>query len=146
VRGGSRVLFLDGGGIKGLVQVEILSQLEEATGRKITELFDWIVGCSTGGILALGMVYARKSLQELRQLYFRMREEVFSSPRAGFAFNTRALERMLQEELGSEIRMGDVKRPKVLVAAVNKKTAPPQLHFFNNCFDDEFSNRKCRIL
>lgn len=55
---------------------------------------------------------ARKSLQELRQLYFRMKEEVFSSPRAGFAFNTRALERILQEELGSEIRMGDVKRPK----------------------------------
>ena len=51
------MLFLDGGGIKGLVQVEILSQLEEATGRKITELFDWIVGSSTGGILALGMVY-----------------------------------------------------------------------------------------
>jgi len=35
---------------------------------------------------------------------------------------------------------------RVLVAAVNKKTAPPQLHFFNNCFDDEFSNRECRIL
>jgi len=41
------MLFLDGGGIKGLVQIEILSQLEEATGRKITELFDWIVGSST---------------------------------------------------------------------------------------------------
>jgi len=53
------VLFLDGGGIKGLVQIEILSQLEEATGRKITELFDWIVGSSTGGILALGMVYGK---------------------------------------------------------------------------------------
>ena len=57
VRGGSRVLFLDGGGIKVLVQIEILSRLEQETGRKITELFDWIVGSSTGGILALGMVY-----------------------------------------------------------------------------------------
>ena len=57
VQGGSRILFLDGGGIKGLVQLEILSQIEEATGRRITELFDWIVGTSTGGILALGMVY-----------------------------------------------------------------------------------------
>ena len=59
VRGGSRVLFLDGGGIKGLVQIEILSQLEQATGRKITELFDWIVGSSTGGVLALGIVYGK---------------------------------------------------------------------------------------
>ena len=57
VRPGSRVLFLDGGGIRGLVQIEILVQLEERTGQKITELFDWIVGTSTGGIVALGLVY-----------------------------------------------------------------------------------------
>lgn len=57
VNGGSRLLFLDGGGIKGLVQLEVMRQLEEATGRKITELFDWIIGSSIGGILALGLVY-----------------------------------------------------------------------------------------
>ena len=54
---GSRVLFLDGGGIRGLVQIEIMMELEKRTGRKITELFDWIVGTSTGGIVALGLVY-----------------------------------------------------------------------------------------
>ena len=59
VKGGSRILCLDGGGIKGLVEIEVLMQLEEATGRRITELFDWIVGTSTGGILALGLVYGR---------------------------------------------------------------------------------------
>ena len=57
VNGGSRLLFLDGGGIKGLVQLEVMRQLEEATGRRITELFDWIIGSSIGGILALGLVY-----------------------------------------------------------------------------------------
>ena len=54
---GSRILFLDGGGMKGLIQIEILSQLEEQTGRRITELFDWIVGTSTGGIVALALVH-----------------------------------------------------------------------------------------
>ena len=54
---GSRILFLDGGGMRGLVQIEILSQLEEQTGRRITELFDWIVGTSTGGIIALALVH-----------------------------------------------------------------------------------------
>ena len=29
---------------------------------------------------------------------------------------------------------------RVLVSAVNKKTSLPELHFFNNCFGDEFSN------
>ena len=54
---GSRVLFLDGGGMRALIQIEILSQLEEQTGRRITELFDWIVGTSTGGVIALALVY-----------------------------------------------------------------------------------------
>ncbi len=54
---GSRVLFLDGGGIRGLIQIEILMELEKMTGRRITELFDWIIGTSTGGIVALGLVY-----------------------------------------------------------------------------------------
>ena len=54
---GSRILFLDGGGMKGLLQIDILEQLESQTGRKVTELFDWIVGTSIGGIIALALVY-----------------------------------------------------------------------------------------
>ena len=57
LRGGSRILFLDGGGIKGLVQLEVLIQLEDRTQSKITDLFDWIVGTSTGGVIAMAMVY-----------------------------------------------------------------------------------------
>ena len=57
--GGSRVLFLDGGGVKGLNQIEFLIQLEKETGRRITELFDWIVGTSTGALIALAMVYGK---------------------------------------------------------------------------------------
>ena len=57
VEGGHRVLFLDGGGMRALAQIESLLQLEQATGRRIVELFDWIVGTSTGAIIALGLVY-----------------------------------------------------------------------------------------
>ena len=56
---GSRILCLDGGGMKGLIQLETLIQLERHTGRKIIELFDWIIGTSTGGIIALGLVYGQ---------------------------------------------------------------------------------------
>ena len=54
---GESVLCLDGGGIRGLVQLEILHHIEDLTHRRIVNLFDWIVGTSTGGILALGLVY-----------------------------------------------------------------------------------------
>ena len=58
-RFGSRILCLDGGGVRGLVQIEILRQIEKRTGKKITELFDWIVGTSIGGIIALALVYGK---------------------------------------------------------------------------------------
>lgn len=48
-----RIFCLDGGGIRGVVHVELLLQIEEPVGRKITELFDWITETSTIGILAL---------------------------------------------------------------------------------------------
>lgn len=56
-RTGSRILCLDGGGMKGLNELDVLSTIERETGKRITELFDWIVGTSTGGIIALGLVY-----------------------------------------------------------------------------------------
>ena len=54
---GSRILCLGGGAIRGLVQIEILREIERRTGKAITDLFDWIVGTSTGGVIALALVY-----------------------------------------------------------------------------------------
>lgn len=48
-----RIFCLDGGGIRGVMHVELLLQIEEPVGRKITELFDLITETSTIGILVL---------------------------------------------------------------------------------------------
>ncbi len=62
---GSRILVLDGGGMKGLVEIEILDQIERVTGSKILDLFDWIVGTSTGAVIALALVYGELLLMEV---------------------------------------------------------------------------------
>ena len=56
-QGGSRVLTLDGGGMMCLIEVEILIEIEKRTGKKIVELFDWIVGTSGGSWVAAGLVH-----------------------------------------------------------------------------------------
>ena len=35
---------------------------------------------------------------------------------------------------------------RVIVTAVYKKTTIPELHFFNNCFDDDFSTREVVVI
>ena len=40
-----------------LVQLELLGQIEKATGKKIIDLFQWIVASGIGGLLVLLMVY-----------------------------------------------------------------------------------------
>ncbi len=112
-QGGARILSLDGGGMRGLIQLEILFEIERLTGKRIVELFDWIIGNSIGGIMALALVYADMSLNELRRLYFRIKDEVFASKIVKIGgYNTKALEKLLQEELGTELKMSDIQKPK----------------------------------
>lgn len=64
---GSRVLCLDGGGMRSLLQVDILCRIEKQAGRKITEMFDWIIGTSTGAVIALMIVHGKVKCQSSPQ-------------------------------------------------------------------------------
>ena len=54
----------------------------------------------------------KKSLREIFQLYFMMKDRIFSKPRIGPGFNTDILEEILQEYLDPDIKMTDVTHPK----------------------------------
>ena len=78
-----RVLTIDGGGIRGILPATWLMALEEHTGKPVSELFDVVVGTSTGGILALGLTSPAEngkphSAAELRSLYVDHGAEIFS--------------------------------------------------------------------
>ena len=50
-----RVLSIDGGGIRGIIPAMVVAHIERKLGKPAHELFDLMVGTSTGGILALGL-------------------------------------------------------------------------------------------
>ena len=62
--------------------------------------------------MALALVYKRMSPCHLRDLYFRLKEEVFSKGKIGFCYDSDRLEQLLKEELGEKLTMKDVKHPK----------------------------------
>ena len=79
-----KILSIDGGGIRGLIPAIILEHIEEKTGKPISELFDLIVGTSTGGILALGLTVpdktgevAKNTATQLKEIYQKDGKKIF---------------------------------------------------------------------
>ncbi|XP_031419425.1 85/88 kDa calcium-independent phospholipase A2 [Clupea harengus] len=123
-----RLLCLDGGGIKGLVLIQMLIAVEREAGRPVRELFDWVAGTSTGGILALAVIHG-KSMEYLRCLYFRMKEQVFKGSRP---YESAPLEDFLKKEFGENTKMSEVRHPRVMVTSVLADRHPGELHIFRN--------------
>jgi len=79
-----RILAIDGGGIRGLIPSILLSHIEAETQKPISELFDLIVGTSTGALIALGLtkpveheVKPKYSAEDLVQFYVKEGPRIF---------------------------------------------------------------------
>ncbi|KAL4239748.1 85/88 kDa calcium-independent phospholipase A2 [Mactra antiquata] len=125
---GDRVLCLDGGGIRGLVLIQLLTALEESAGVPVKDLFDWIGGTSTGGLLALALGVG-KPLAYIRGMYFRLKDQVFKGSRP---YDSVPFEALLQKEFGETKVMTDIKFPKVIVTGVLADRFPAELHLFRS--------------
>jgi hypothetical protein len=70
------LLCLDGGGIKGIMTIQLLRELERRAGKPCFEIFDLVAGTSTGGIIA-GLIASGHTADEIDELYETLVIKVF---------------------------------------------------------------------
>ncbi|CAG7831143.1 unnamed protein product [Allacma fusca] len=136
---GIKVLSIDGGGVRGLVAIEVLRMIEQRTGKKVHELFDYICGVSTGSILAFLIGAHRRTLGECESLYKQLSQEIFNQNTfigAGNLFwshsyyNTAAWEKILRKHIGETplitlARDPDLPRVAAISTVVNQERVYP---------------------
>ncbi|KAJ2902705.1 uncharacterized protein MKZ38_000215 [Zalerion maritima] len=86
---GSRILSLDGGGIRGIVELAMLRAVFTTVGMNlhIRDFFDLIVGTSTGGIIALGLTMSNYPLKELTTFFKDSSRATFHHAKEGRFFS-----------------------------------------------------------
>ncbi|MGA9378767.1 MAG: CBASS cGAMP-activated phospholipase [Phormidium sp.] len=138
-----RILCLDGGGIRGVIEAVILSEVEKIVKVPLNRYFDLIAGTSTGSILASAIALGKKS-EEIIQLY-RQRGKIifpytsiFSPQRLNLMlkyglsapkYSDKGLIEVLQTEFGNT-KLGDITSPKLLITAYD--TIDRQFMVFKN--------------
>ena len=144
-----RVLCLDGGGIRGLVELQFLKALEKRTGKRINEIFDVICGTSTGGLIALAIGTCDFSLVDCEELYKLMARDIFDAQTAILKvgaffekqqsmYSSTKLEHVMKVVFGSDTPIPVVEdtaectRRKVFVVASKFNVIPESCFLFRN--------------
>ncbi|KAA8902468.1 hypothetical protein FN846DRAFT_955469 [Sphaerosporella brunnea] len=80
-----RILSLDGGGVRSIIQLEILKALEKQIDLEmpIQEFFDLVVGTSAGGIVALGLASEGMAIENCSKMFMDFAIKAFTTRKGG---------------------------------------------------------------
>lgn len=135
--GPRRLLAIEGGGIRGLIALEILEEMERTLrtrlgagpGFVLADWFHYIGGTSTGAIIATGLSLGMTAAQ-LRDFYHRQGRAMFGKARLlhrlRYRFESGPLAEALREAFGAERTLGSADlRTLLLVTLRNATTDSP---------------------
>jgi uncharacterized protein len=133
-----KILTIDGGGIRGLLALGMLEQIEghlrQLSGNpelRLHQYFDYIAGTSTGAILATALSTGM-STAEIRPFYLDCSKEIFKKAalkkRLYFKYQSEAITRILKETFGEETTLGsDSIKTNLMIVLRNASTGSPWL-------------------
>ncbi len=145
------VLSIDGGGVRGIIPARILKELETRTGKEIHELFDFVTGTSTGGIIAIA-VACKLSSDAMLDLYINNSSNVF--PRSIFRdvktfdgllapkYNRQSLDNLLDKYFGEKL-LSEVSL-STYITSYDLDTASPKIWSSTDAVSSNASDAKLK--
>jgi len=141
----NRILSLSGGGVKGIAELVVLAEIEERTGKSITELFPIITGTSVGGLIAglltipkeLGSNEPKYSAKEALEIFKEAAPQIFpdellSGVKQVFThkYSQKPLEKILDDHLGG-MRLSEA-TSRLMIPVTNLNTDGREVEVFDS--------------
>ncbi|AEW00100.1 hypothetical protein A4D02_28800 [Niastella koreensis] len=148
-----KILSLDGGGMRGIITLEILHDMEQKLKKELnkeddfvlSDFFDYIGGTSTGAIIAAGLSRGMR-VQQLLDFYIDKGEAMFDPAfllnKVKYFYNEGSLLKELKNTFGDkdiDVLSGDFKT-LLLVVTMNRSTDSPWP--ISNNPDAKYNDRK----
>jgi uncharacterized protein len=143
--GPKKILTLDGGGIRGMITVEVLGALEDLLRKKLNkgpefvlaDYFDFVAGTSTGAIIAACISLGMK-VDTIRDFYVDSGREMFDKAfllrRFRYKYEDDKLAKKMQSIFGEETTLGSEKLRTVLMMVMRNATTDSPWPLSNNPF------------
>jgi patatin-like phospholipase/acyl hydrolase len=143
--GPKKILALDGGGIRGMITVEVLAEIENLLCRKVgrgddfrlADYFDFVAGTSTGAIIA-ACISVGMTVSEIRDFYLSSGKEMFDKAsllrRFRHKYGDEKLAEKLQTVFGKDATLGSDKLKTVLMMVMRNATTDSPWPMSNNPF------------
>lgn len=147
-KGPKKILALDGGGIRGMMTIEILSKIEavlraaqpedQRNSFVLADYFDFVAGTSTGAILAacisLGM-----PVSKIRKFYEDSGKDMFDKVWFGERlwknkYTDESLAKKLKQEFGEDTTLGDARLRTLLMMVMRNVSTDSPWPVSNNPF------------
>ncbi|MGB6761149.1 patatin-like phospholipase family protein [Mycobacterium sp.] len=141
--GPKKLLALDGGGIRGVITLEVLLRLESMLAEQLGagddfvlgDYFDYIGGTSTGAVIATGLAKGLR-VEQLLDLYVTRGEEMFDHAslrrRYHYRYGSWRLRELLQGLLGEDTTLGSEQLKTLLLVVVRNATTDSPWPLSNN--------------
>ena len=141
--GPRRLLALDGGGIRGMITLEVLGRIEALLQEELSrddrftlaDYFDYIGGTSTGAIIATCLSLGMR-VDRVRQFYMESGPAMFDKAgllrRFRYKFEDEKLAGRLQEVIGADTRLGSDKLKTLLLLVMRNASTDSPWPLSNN--------------